>query len=36
MRNSKRQYEVRVGGYWVSVSDIGYSHYKGEKRIIKV
>ena len=27
--------EIKVGRYWVVVSDIGYSLYKGEKRIIK-
>lgn len=31
--NKKTQYEVKVGRYWVVVSDIGYSHCKGEKRI---
>lgn len=36
MKNKKIQYEVKVGRYWVAVSDIGYSHYKGEKRISKV
>jgi hypothetical protein len=36
MRNNKTQYEVKVGSFWVVVSDIGYSHYKGERRIIKV
>ena len=33
MKNKKTQYEVKVGRYWVVVSDIGYSHYKGKKRI---
>jgi hypothetical protein len=33
---AETQYEVKVGIYWVVVSDIGYSHYKGEKRISKV
>lgn len=32
----KTQYEVKVGRYWVVVSDIGYPHYKGEKRISKL
>ena len=35
MKNKKTQYEVKVGKYWVVVSDIGYSHYKGKKRISK-
>jgi preprotein translocase subunit SecA len=36
MKNKKTQYEVKVGRYWVVVSDIGYSHYKGKKRISKL
>ena len=36
MKNKKTQYEVKVGRCWVVVSDIGYSHYKGEKRISKL
>jgi hypothetical protein len=27
-------YEVKVGRSWVTVSDIGYSHYKGKRRIV--
>jgi len=36
MKNKKIQYEVKVGRYWVVVSDIGYNHYTGERRIVKV
>jgi len=36
MKSNRTQYEVKVGRYWVVVSDIGYSHYKGERRIVKV
>lgn len=36
MINNKAQYEVKVGRFWVVVSDIGYSNYKGERRIVNV
>lgn len=37
IKMKETQFEVKVGeGYWVVVSDIGYSHYKGKKRISKM
>lgn len=28
--------EIKIGYIWLSVNDITYSLYKGEKRIIKI
>lgn len=35
MKNKVLQYEVNIGKYWLSISNVGYSYFKGEKRVIK-
>jgi hypothetical protein len=30
----KTQFQIKVGMYWVQVSETGYYHYTGKKRTI--
>lgn len=30
----KTQFQVKINNIWVAVSEIGYYHFKGERRVL--